>query len=167
MAKVVFSFVSRSRRGALIDEDYRYALWRTWSAGPAVLFIGLNPSVADAQSDDPTIRRCIRFAMDWGFGTLYMGNLFAYRTTWPEYLKKAADPVGPGNEAALAWMSGECSLVVAAWGVHGAFLGRGEAVCRAFRDRGTPLHVLGLTKDGSPKHPLYLPAAIRPVLWRS
>lgn len=75
---------------------YRYALWRQWqAAGPMLMLIGLNPSTADAERNDPTIRRCIGFAHDWGFGGVWVLNLFAWRATLPADLKAAADPVGP------------------------------------------------------------------------
>jgi len=70
------------------DGRYRYALRRVWDPrNPSVLFIGLNPSTADHQQDDPTIRRCIRFARDWGFGELIAANLFAFRTKSPRLLR--------------------------------------------------------------------------------
>src|SRR5882724_4976365 len=89
--------------GAVLSdcERYRYALWRRWAERPAVLFVGLNPSTADALQDDPTIRRCIRFAKAWGYGALYMGNLFAFRATDPRAMKAEADAVGPDNDGWL------------------------------------------------------------------
>lgn len=135
---------------------YRYALWREWDpAGPTVLFIGLNPSTADHRRDDPTIRRCIGFAQAWGFGRLAVGNIFAYRTPHPALLKRAASPVGRANDRWLRRLADEADLVVAAWGVHGAHRDRAAAVLRYLpRPR-----CLGTTKDGAPRHPLYLPRA--------
>lgn len=89
---------------------YRYALRRTWDpARPAALFVGLNPSTADAERDDPTTRRCVRFARDWGFGGLLVGNLFAYRATRPRDLRAAAEPVGPENDWWLAALAREAA----------------------------------------------------------
>lgn len=132
---------------------WRYSLFRIWddSIRP-VAFIGLNPSTADEENDDPTVRRCINYARAWGAGGLVMLNAFAYRATDPRDMKAARDPVGPDNDKALAFNAKAASLVVAAWGVHGAFMDRGEAVRRLVPG----LHCLGVTKEGFPKHPLYL-----------
>lgn len=135
---------------------YRYALWREWDpSGPTVLFVGLNPSTADHRHDDPTIRRCIGFARAWGFGRLAVGNLFAYRTPHPALLKQAAAPVGRANDRWLRRLAAEADLVVAAWGVHGAHRERSAAVLGYL----PAPKCLGTTKDGAPRHPLYLPKA--------
>ncbi len=137
---------------------YRYLLTRSWGElfqvpRRLVMFIGLNPSTADEEQDDPTIRRCIGFAKDWGFAGLVMGNLFAFRATDPRDMLAAEDPVGPENDQHLLEASLVVSLVVAAWGVRGAHRGRGDEVAGLIPD----LSALGLTKDGHPRHPLYLP----------
>lgn len=138
---------------------YRYVLRRIWNeSGPCVLIIGLNPSTADAVKDDPTIRRCIRFARDWGYGSLLVGNLFGYRTTWPKDLKRVADPIGRGNDRWLKRLSDQADLVVAAWGIHGKFLDRGAKVLANLAN----VHCLGETADGFPRHPLYLRASSIP-----
>jgi hypothetical protein len=142
--------------------QYRYSLTREWSqSGGLVLFIGLNPSTADAMKDDPTIRRCASFAEAWGYGGLLMANLFAYRATDPADMLDVLDPVGPTNDACLRRMASKARLVVAAWGTHGTHLGR-DAQVRAMLPR---LHYLRLTKDGHPGHPLYLPGHLTPTLW--
>lgn len=139
---------------------YRYALRRIWTVDlPAVMFIGLNPSTATAATDDPTLRRCIRFAQAWGFGSLVMTNLFAMRSTDPAALSRAVDPIGPRNNWWLAFHRGRADAVVAAWGAHGTLHSRGEEVIRRFRD----LHCLGLTRNGQPRHPLYLPGDLELV----
>ena len=142
---------------------YRYALRRQWGETGAgeVCFILLNPSTADALVDDPTVRRCIGFARDWGYGGLRIGNLFAFRATDPKRLLAQDDPVGEGNDAALMALVAGAALRVAAWGVHGAHLGRGDAVRRLLPG----LRVLKLTRQGAPGHPLYLPRTARPVEW--
>lgn len=140
---------------------YRYSLWRRWDAdGPTLNVIGLNPSTADEYADDPTIRRCIGFARAWGFGTLVMTNLFAYRSTDPRVLLTVADPVGPDNDQALRVQAYEAGMVVAAWGAHPLAVARSEAV----RPLIQPYSVmcLGATKDGAPRHPLYLPKTMLP-----
>ncbi|MFB1487744.1 MULTISPECIES: DUF1643 domain-containing protein [unclassified Thiocapsa] len=141
---------------------YRYALWRHWGGpGGTAMIVGLNPSTADAMHDDPTIRRCIGFARDWGYSGLCMTNLFAYRATKPRDLMAADDPAGPDNDAWLVEQASRAALVVASWGMHGAFGGRDCAV-RALLP---PLACLGLTRQGQPRHPLYLRRECRPVPW--
>ena len=144
------------------DRIYRYTLWRIWEKTDYVMFIGLNPSTADETKDDPTIRRCIGFARDWGFGGLCMVNIFAYRATLPEKMKKVADPIGPMNDYYIALCSMRSELNIAAWGVHGIHKGRDEEI----RDLLPSLCHLGLTKVGRPRHPLYLAKTTRPVPWR-
>lgn len=141
------------------DRVYRYMLWRTWGAGPTVTFIGLNPSTADETVDDPTIRRCIGYAKAWGYGGLIMANLFALRATDPRVMLAHPEPVGPANDDALRDCVARSELVVAAWGADGAHRRRSSAV-RAML--GGQLHALGLTKNGEPKHPLYLRADLEP-----
>jgi hypothetical protein len=143
---------------------YRYLLTRWWADGPQVGFVMLNPSTADAMEDDPTIRRCIGFAQAWGYGSLAVANVFAYRSTHPDDLLATNDPVGPDNDAWIARVASACPLVVCAWGSHRTTLkGRGAAVRAALGDRA---HYLRLTKDGSPGHPLYLKGSLRPEPWR-
>lgn len=143
---------------------YRYSLHRQWDARKAWCnFIGLNPSTADAVSDDPTIRRCIRFAMDWGYGGLAMTNLFAFRATQPAVMMRESDPVGPNNDAVLIEQANKAGIVIGAWGAHGDFLERGDNVLEMLLS-GPPykMHYLRLTKSGQPSHPLYLPASTKP-----
>ena len=140
---------------------YRYTLRRQWDESkPSALFVMLNPSTATALLDDPTIRRCIGFAKAWGYGGLLVGNIFAMRSTDPDVLYDADDPVGPDNDAALAGLHSEAALTVAAWGVHGKYLGRGNAVLRRL---GGAVRCLGQTKDGHPRHPLYIAGDCMPV----
>jgi hypothetical protein len=146
------------------DRRYRYALTRRWDlSSPLACFIMLNPSTADAMADDPTIRRCTGFARAWGAGGLLVVNLFGLRATDPAELRSADDPVGPDNDAVITWWlwSQQAELigpVVAAWGVHGTLQGRDRHAAGLLADRGRDLSCLGVTKDGNPKHPLYLPA---------
>ena len=140
--------------------QYRYALWRTWNAAlPPVMFIMLNPSTADATHNDPTIRRCIGFARDWGYGGVRVGNLFAWRTPYPQVLRSVADPIGRKNDGALLDLADGAALVVAAWGVHGAWQERAQQFRQEFTQ---PLHALGITKAGEPAHPLRLRRTCRP-----
>jgi hypothetical protein len=158
--------------GAYISpcERYRYSLTRDWGqttyACNRVAFIGLNPSTADAAEDDPTIRRCIRYAQDWGYSGLLMVNLYAYRATDPRDLAEAPDPVGnPHNDRAIQNLAPTCDLFIAAWGATDAPWRneRAAAVCRLLD--GYFLHSLGVTREGHPRHPLYLRADAKPELW--
>lgn len=148
------------------DEAYRYRLERVWRPeGERVLFVMLNPSTATETQNDPTVERCERRARALGFGSFAVGNIFAFRATDPRVMRAAADPVGPANDAAILEMAWKADRIVCAWGTHGAHLGRGAAVERLLRETGLPLYHLGLTKDGAPKHPLYIGYDTRPVLW--
>lgn len=122
------------------------------------MFVGLNPSTADETLDDPTIRRCVGFAKDWGYSGLCMTNLFAFRATDPAKMLAAPDPVGPDNDKVLQELAQNAGVVVAAWGTHGAHLKR-DAHVRSLLPR---LHCLWLTKAGFPGHPLYLPKNLTP-----
>ncbi len=137
------------------DRIYRYALYRIWDeTKPRVMFIGLNPSTADESIDDPTIRRCKRFAADWGYGGLIMANLFALRATDPRIMKEHSDPIGPDNNYWLEKLGRESEIIVAAWGNHGGHLNRDRVVVGFMPS----MKCLGITKKGRPRHPLYVRA---------
>ncbi|MFA8384984.1 MAG: DUF1643 domain-containing protein [Pelagibaca sp.] len=143
---------------------YRYGLSRVWDAAqPAVLFIMLNPSTADEHRNDPTVARCETRARSMGFGGVMIANIFAYRATRPQDLKRAEAPVGGANDAVLAHWTARAGLTIAAWGVHGGHKGRAAAVARRLDG---PMSHLGLTKDGHPRHPLYVSFATAPMGWR-
>lgn len=146
------------RQGADISDDgeYRYRLWRTWNPSkPAVAWIMLNPNTADATVDDPTVRRCIGYAEDWGYGGIVVGNLFALRSTDPSKLEEHEAPVGPQNDEVLRGIVAEAELVVAAWGTKGASRDRGREGREMLE---CELKALDTTKDSHPVHPLYQPA---------
>jgi hypothetical protein len=132
-----------------------------------VTFIMLNPSTADAEQDDPTIRRCMGFAKSWTCGTLIVLNLFAYRATNPADMRSAVDPVGPDNHKHFKhWLGdtfdrleGRRDLVVCAWGAHGAHRDQDKTVMGWLRNWHAEPQCLGVTKSGQPKHPLYLPSS--------
>lgn len=147
---------------------YRYTLWREWDSligGKYCMFVGLNPSTADEVTDDPTIRRCIGFAKRWGYGAVCMTNLFAFRSTDPMTMLACADPVGPDNDKWLVEIAKGAGIVVAAWGTHGDHLGRGKIVRMGFMQHGINLQCLGHTKDGYPRHPLYLRGDCEPCTY--
>lgn len=152
-------------------EQYRYALTRVWDdAGARVLFVMLNPSTATEAQNDPTVERCERRARALGFGAFRVCNIFAFRATDPKVMRAAADPVGRQNDAAILEGAGWASAagagrIVCAWGTHGAHLGRGPAVERLLRGTGQALFHLGLSRDGHPKHPLYIGYAQQPEPW--
>jgi hypothetical protein len=154
--------------GAIFDSSgrYRYLLWREWDLDkPRLTFVMLNPSTADATTDDPTIARCISFAKKWKFGSLDVVNLFAYRATEPDVLKEAKDPVGPDNDWYLERSIAAAGKVVIAWGNHGLHDDRHRLIVKKFRSR--RFYCLGITKLGQPRHPLYVssnsPAVLFPV----
>lgn len=131
---------------------YRYFLSRKWGEGKKMLIIGLNPSIADANIDDPTIRRCIGFAKREGYSELWMANLFAFRSTDPKGLKTAIDPIGKENTQYLIDLSQKADITLVAWGTLGDYLNRDQEVLKLLKNP----HCFGKTKNGSPKHPLYL-----------
>ena len=151
---------------------YRYDLVRQWSAeGVGIVFVMLNPSTADGNVDDPTIRRCVSFADLWGFGRLTVVNLFALRSSDPKRLRESVDPIGPENDA---WITRHVSdpsnsMIIAAWGVEAVRYKRSRlaqrppAVLRLLRQAGR-VHHLGLA-SGMPRHPLYLPGDVKPIAY--
>lgn len=144
---------------------WRYALTRDWGGGPTMATVLLNPSTADAGRDDATLVRMMRRARAEGFGRLVVVNLFAFRATDPVALRKAADPVGPYNDAALLAAVVGADMVLCGWGNHGGLRGRGDAVEAMLRAQGHRLWHLGLTQGGAPRHPLYVAGTERPQRW--
>lgn len=137
---------------------YRYRLDRDLLVGDGeILFVMLNPSTADAEKSDPTVTRCLNFAKRWGFRHVNVGNLFALRSTDPTVLYRTKDPVGPENDFHLRAMSHHADLTVVAWGGRGGYLDRDAEVLKLLS---RPIEHLGVTKQGRPKHPLYLRADV-------
>lgn len=143
------------------DKKHRYYLSRTLAfggEGARVAFIMLNPSTADAMKNDPTIRRCMGFASDWGYGHLSILNLFALRSPYPRDLLISDDPIGAHNNHYIAHTKADA--FVCAWGAVGAPMmqERAAQVLDMLKRKLEPLFHLGdLTKEGQPRHPLYLP----------
>jgi len=161
--RIIKPALDNMNKSAVISEckKYRYSLVREWASNRPCCFIGLNPSTADAGNDDQTIRRCIGFAREWGCGSLHMYNLFAYRATDPAAMfsarKKGVDIVGPRNDEFLESVMDSGALIIAAWGTHGSQSETGKGLI----ETGLVQH-LGLNKNGSPKHPLYLRKDTKP-----
>lgn len=138
---------------------YRTALGRRWSEqGGRVAFVALNPSTADADHDDPTLRRCRGFAVREGAGELVVVNLFGLRATHPRDLWASAEPVGPSTDRVLREVLPGCDRVVVCWGaLPGRAVPRARSVLRRLDAWGATVCHLGTTRGGHPRHPLYLP----------
>lgn len=145
------------------DRRYRYALFRHWDrVQPKVCFIMLNPSTADENTNDATIRRCMGYAHSWRYGGIDVVNLFAYRSTDPMEMMRAADPIGPGNDSTIIETCKHAGMVVCAWGVHGVYRQRDDEVLELLMGLDIQPHYLQRTGDGSPRHPLRLRADLKP-----
>ncbi len=147
---------------------YRYSLTRVWAPeGARAGFVMLNPSTATEEANDPTIERCERRARALGFGGFVVVNIFALRATDPRVMRAAQDGEGPDNRGALDQAAGWADMLIAAWGVHGAHRGQGPAIATHLRALGHQLYHLGLTRDGHPRHPLYVSYAVQPQVWHA
>jgi hypothetical protein len=156
------------RKTAVISDcgRYRYELTRVWEQGaPVLVTCMLNPSTADADQDDPTIRTLLHFGKAWGYGGLMVVNLFAFRSSSPAMMMAAEAPRGPKNEwsigNALGIARAQNTPMLAAWGANGAhhagprdLPGGQDWLCILARKHTVDLVCLGLTKDGFPKHPM-------------
>lgn len=153
------------------DSRHRYQLYRRLADEGATqrtsaLFIMLNPSTATHTEDDPTIRRCVRFARDWGHGHLYVANLFSLRSTDPRALRADETAEGdPENRHYITVLAMRAARTVCAWGAHGSLRGRGTTIVDMLAAANVELWSLGLTQGGQPRHPLYLSAATKPTRW--
>jgi len=149
-------------------ERYRYSLTRVWEpSGERVLFIMLNPSTADEIKNDPTVERCERRARALGFGSFRVCNIFAFRATDPRVMRAETDPIGPENDAAILESCAWADRVICAWGTHGAHRNRGPQMADLVKQAGISPYHLGLSKEGHPKHPLYIAYAQSPEIWWS
>lgn len=172
MAERQLSLLPSVRRTAVFSEcgTYRYLLTRCWSLDEAdeptlgdVAWIMLNPSTADANQDDATLRRCIDFSKRWGYGGLLVVNLFGLVSTDPRALLSHPDPIGPDNDQHVRNAIAVASLVVCAWGTHGTLLERGDRMREQLLRWGVVPKALGFTKNGQPKHPVRLAKRTRLV----
>lgn len=161
-------------RSAVISTDgrYRYVLHRdniSPDATGRVVWIMLNPSTADGEVDDPTIRRCIGYTRDWGYRDLSVVNLFPVRLTDSKLLKGNVEPpeITKINTGFLEseTIFNDPVIVVCAWGALGVIAQREKKVVRHLTELGVQLNVLRLSEDRHPWHPLYLPKALKPIPW--
>lgn len=125
------------------------------------LFIGLNPSTADQNKDDPTIRKCVGFAKRWGFEAVCMVNLFAIRGSNPSVIMSVEDPMGPENDRWIEQCANSADRIIAAWGIHGRYRGRDKRVTDLLYQK--KVEALAINKDGTPMHPLYAAYGVEPV----
>ncbi len=154
-------------KGAFLSpcRSYRYSLVRQWQSGEdvkKVMFVCVNPSKADENRDDPTTRRCINFARQWGFGGLIITNAYAHRATDPDELKVAVEPIGPLNDGELEYQATQASQIVVAWG-NSCPIDRERQVLRVLNSE---VFCLGWTESLRPKHPVRLHADTeRQLFW--
>lgn len=155
--------------GANFDEtkNYRFSLWRIWDNKELkILFLMLNPSTANDETDDPTIRRCVNFAKSWGYGGIVVVNLFSLVSSDPAKLLTVTDSIGVDNDSVILKAAGNAEKIVVAWGAFREARARGEDVLRMLYENGYEVYCLGKTKDGHPKHPLYLRSNLKPMIYR-
>ena len=155
-------------RDAVISDCglYRYLLRRSWDhAKPRYLWVMLNPSTADASVDDATIRSCTRLCRKWGGGSFEVVNLFGFRATDPADLAKAADPIGPRNDAVAEAAIHRCDIAICGWGAHPMAKRRERAMADLIRRHRPLAYAVGVTKAGAPKHPLYIKSGTPLQAW--
>ena len=156
-------------RDAVISDcgKYRYLLRRVWDhERMRALFVMLNPSTADAEIDDPTIRSCTRLCRSWGHGSFEVVNLFGLRATDPGELAEADDPVGPDNDKIAEAAVVRSDIAICAWGANPAAEERAYSMWAKINVRRPAVYCLGTTKHGHPKHPLYIKTGAAPVIYR-
>ena len=154
--------------GAVLSDcgRYRYRLFRSWGQSKRrVLWVMLNPSTADHQKDDPTIRKCVAFSKAWGYSSLEVVNLYGIRSTDPSILGIDGNAIGDENDGAVrqALANEDVELVVCAWGTKNPRPERAPAVLQLIEASGRVPMCLHVTKGGHPGHPLYLRSTLRPI----
>jgi hypothetical protein len=158
------------KKDAIIDSTGRYRYWllREWDIGlPKLAFVMLNPSTADAEIDDNTIKRCISFAQRFGFGSLQVVNLFAFRATDPAKLLMNENVcIGEENDDYILDTCDDVDLILAAWGVNGSLKSRNTYVENLICRNGFDLHCLGTTTHGHPRHPLFVKGETKSALYK-
>lgn len=155
------------KKTAKISEcnNYRYDLFRVWDeTKPYLMFIGLNPSTADHEMDDPTIKKCIGFAEKLNFGGICMCNLFAFRATNPNDMMSSQSPIGIDNDLYVTMHAEKAGMVIAAWGNTGYYLHRDKEVLALLSN--VDVFALNINKSGQPQHPLYICSDSEPKPYR-
>jgi len=151
--------------GAVFEGQYRYDLFRIWDRHlPMILFVMLNPSIADEKKLDPTVTRCRNFAVSWGFGSLHVVNMFALISTDPKKLFEVEDPVGPKNDYYIQKRAEQAGKIIVAWGAHYKVRSREKRVLDILKKQGE-VYCLGLTQERHPRHPLYVADKVTPVVF--
>lgn len=148
---------------------WRYSLWRVWDAKrDPLVFIGMNPSIADEVILDPTLRLMVKRAEMYGCGGLWVANVFSWVETdsrkLPRLLTEGVDIVGPENDATIVEVARRGKLVVAGWGKPGNLNGRGDRVAAMLREAGVTPLAFKRNKDGTPTHPLYISLDVAPEI---
>ncbi len=158
------------QKDAILDKKrkYRYMLKRQWgdSTDKFINFVLLNPSTANETVDDPTIKACIKFTQNLGYGGFYVTNLFAYRTKSPDILKKSTEPIGRKNDMFIKKYATKSKLVIIAWGNHGNYLNRDKDVLKFITKIKTPYCFI-TTQSGQPKHLLYIARNTKPIKFKT
>lgn len=159
-------FADPAASGAMFDaaRRYRYRLWRRWSDGPLIVWMMLNPSTADERDPDPTLTRCRNFSAQWGFGSLEIVNVYAFRSAHPKDLWTIDDPVGPLNDKIIENAFRRADKLMLGWG-NNAKSHDVARVCAIMNRVGIEPFCLKITEQGQPWHPLYLAADTEPIVW--
>ena len=153
----------QASQGATFSEcrKYRYVLWRIWDfKKPPIMFIGLNPSTANEKFPDRTISRVIEFGKSWGYGGIYMMNLFPFVTKYPSELEKCSADQIRENDKYITEIAKKCADIIFAWGTF-PVMGRDREMIKKF----PKAKCLLINDDGSPQHPLYVPGSTKPILY--
>lgn len=148
------------KRDAYIEGEYRYWLTRIWDEDlPRMMWVLLNPSIADSNDDDPTAKKCMGFAKGLGYGSIEIVNLFAYIATDPDNLKDVIEKqgksvaIGPKTDEYIKAAAKRCNLIVLGWGNNADKFKRCKDVIELLSER--ELKCLKINKSTQPKHPLY------------
>ena len=142
-----------------IDKKERYSLKREWDKSKnKILYIMLNPSLADDKNDDPTIRRLISFTKKYNYGGFLVGNIFTTITPNPKEIDKSKG-ISDKNFEKLLKLINEVDQIVYAWGDN-------IEEPQLLKELVLNPKCFGKNLNGSPKHPLYLPSETKLINFR-
>lgn len=157
---------------AVLSDDglFRYRLEREVAeSGAAYAFFGVNPSTADAEVDDATVRKWRGFVSRWGGSRFIVGNVFAFLATDVRALASAVDPIGRRNNDHLAQIIADADILVPCWGnrskVPPALRSNFRWMLQTLHASGKPVMAFGKSKTGDPLHPLMLGYATPLTAW--